>query len=121
MPEHMCGQIMEENHCGPMAGHFSGHEVFNILSHHWWWEGMDNDSQKYMNGFPECTLVSEAGKVQHPPLHSIPVSRSIQITGVDVMDHLDHIRQQACLGVPTSMSWCSCLGVHQMPHGLRYT
>ena len=86
VPEHMRGQIMEENHRGPMAGHFSGHRLFNTLSRHWWWEGMYNDARKYVNGCPECTIVSGGGRVQRPPLHPIPVSRPFQIIGVDVMD-----------------------------------
>ena len=86
VPEHLRLQIMEESHRGPMARHFSGHRLFNTLSRHWWWEGMYTDVWKYVNGCPECTVVSRGGKVQRPPLHPIPVSRPFQIIGVDVMD-----------------------------------
>ena len=82
----MRGKIMEENHRGPMARHFSGHRPFYTLSHHWWWEGMYNDAQRYVNGCPECAIASGGGRVQRPPLHPIPVSRPFQIIGVDVMD-----------------------------------
>ena len=34
VPEHLKKQIMEETQ---MAGHFSGHQLFNTLSTHWWW------------------------------------------------------------------------------------
>ena len=32
VPEHMRVRIMEESHRGPMAGHFTGHRLFNTLS-----------------------------------------------------------------------------------------
>ena len=86
VPENMRVQIMEESHRGPMAGHFPGHQLFTTLSRHWWWEGMYNDARKYVDGCPECTVVSGGGRVQRPPLHPIPVSRPFQIIGVDVMD-----------------------------------
>ena len=86
VPQHLREQVMEQSHRGPMAGHFSGHRLFNTLSRHWWWEGMYGDTRQYVKSCPECAIVSGGGRVQRPPLHPIPVSRPFQIIGVDVMD-----------------------------------
>lgn len=77
---------MEESHRGPMARHFSKHRLFNTLCRHWWWEGMYNDTQKYVNGYPKCAVVSGGGMVQHPPLHPILVSRPFQIIGIHMTE-----------------------------------
>jgi len=34
VPKHLRKQIMEENHSGPMAGHFSGNRLYNVLVRH---------------------------------------------------------------------------------------
>ena len=53
---------MEENHHGLMAAHFSGHRLFNVLSQHWWCEGMYNDTRQYVSSCPECVLILEEAK-----------------------------------------------------------
>ena len=58
VPKHLQGQIMEEAHRGPMAAHFSGNRLFNVLSQHWWWEGMFADAVRYACNCPECLVVS---------------------------------------------------------------
>ena len=47
---------------------------------------MYNDTRQYVSGCLDCAIVSGGGKVQRPLLHPIPVSRTFQIIGVDVMD-----------------------------------
>ena len=69
VPQHLREQVMEKSHRGPMAGHFSGHRLFNTLSRHWWWEGMFSDTRRYVKSCPECAIVSGRGRVQRPPLH----------------------------------------------------
>ena len=86
VPEHLKQHIMEENHRGPMAAHFSGHRLFTMLSRSWWWSGMYADAQEYVKSCPECAVVTGGGKVKRPPLHPIPVSRPFQIVGIDVME-----------------------------------
>ena len=86
VPKHLQGQIMEEAHRGPMAAHFSGNRLFNVLSQHWWWEGMFADAVRYVRNCPECLVVSGGGRIITPPSHSIPVERPFQIVGVDIMD-----------------------------------
>ena len=34
VPKHLRKQIMEENHSGPMTGHFSGNRLYNVLVRH---------------------------------------------------------------------------------------
>ena len=54
VPKQLRKQIMEENHSGPMAGHFSGNRMYNVLVRHWWWQGMYTDTfQHCKNGIPE--------------------------------------------------------------------
>ena len=86
-------QLMEENHSGPMAGHFAGEKLYRALTRHWWWPGMYTDVVKYCSNCPQCTIVNGSGRVNKPPLSPIPVQRPFQIVGVDVMDRA---RQPSC-------------------------
>ena len=43
VPCHLRTQFIEENHSGPMAGHFSGEKLCKLLVTHWWWQGMYSD------------------------------------------------------------------------------
>ena len=40
VPTHLRGSLMEENHSGPFAGHFSGEKLYKALVRHWWWPSM---------------------------------------------------------------------------------
>ena len=86
VPRHLRQDILEENHSGPMAGHFSGERLYKTLMRHWWWPGMYTDTVKHCASCPQCAIVSGSGRVNRPPLHPIPVQRAFQIVGVDVMD-----------------------------------
>ena len=86
VPKHLRQGILEENHSGPMAGHFSGERLYKSLLRHWWWPGMYTDTVKHCASCPQCAIVSGSGRVNRPPLHPIPVQRAFQIVGVDVMD-----------------------------------
>ena len=37
VPKHLRTQLLEENHSGPMAGHFSGEKLYRALVQCWWW------------------------------------------------------------------------------------
>ena len=77
---------MEENHSGPMAGHFSGEKLYKSLVKHWWWPGMYSDVTKHCTSCPQCAIVNGNRRINRPPLSPIPVQRPFQILGVDVMD-----------------------------------
>ena len=85
VPAHLKEQILEENHGGAMAGHFSVSRLYNTLCRHWWWDSMYRDSQEHARNCAECAIVSGTGRPQ-PPLRPIPVSHPFQILGVDVME-----------------------------------
>ena len=95
VPSHLQQSILQENHSGPMAGHFSGARVHDTLSRRWWWEGMYTDCLKHCKNCPQCAVVSGTGRVQRPPLHPIPVQRAFQILG-----DKDKARKPICGGVP---------------------
>ena len=86
VPEQLRKQIMEENHSGPMAGHFSGNRLYNVLVRHWWWQGMYTDTLQHCRNCPQCAVVQGSGRRTKPPLQPIPVERAFQILGVDIMD-----------------------------------
>ena len=87
LPTHLCQSVMEENHCGPFAGHFSGDRMYRTLRQHWWWEGMYSSCIRYARNCPECTVVTGGGRNTKPPLYPIPpVERPFQIIGVDIME-----------------------------------
>jgi len=56
-----------------MAGNFSVDRVFKTMASKWWWNGMYKDIDNIVTGCPECAIVSGGGRVQTPPLCSIPV------------------------------------------------
>lgn len=86
VPQKLRAQIIEENHSGPMAGHFSGVKLYKVLLRHWWWPGMYTDIVKHCSSCLQCAIVNGTGHVNCPPLHPIPVQRPFQIIGVDIMD-----------------------------------
>lgn len=86
VPQLLRPSIMEENHSGPMAGHFSGARLYNALIRRWWWPGMYKDALNHCKSCPQCAVVSGTGRIHRPPLRPIPVQRVFQILGVDVME-----------------------------------
>ena len=86
VPKQLRNQILEENHSGRMAGHFSGNRLYNTLCRHWWWEGMYADSLSYCKNCAECAIVGGSRRVPRPLLHPIPISRPFEIMGVDIME-----------------------------------
>ena len=56
VPEHL---RKEENHSGPMAGHFSGNRLYNVLVRHWWWLGMYTDTLQHCKNCPHCAVVMD--------------------------------------------------------------
>ena len=86
IPRHLCINLMEEHHWGPMGSHFSGDRLFSTLALHWWWEGMHWDAVQFVKNCPECAIVRGGGRATIPPLHPIPVSRPFQSLRVDSMD-----------------------------------
>ena len=86
VPTHLRAHLMEENHGGPFAGHFSGEKLYKALVRHWYWPSMYSDVASHCTACPQCAVVHSSGRLNRPPLHSIPVQRVFQIVGVDIMD-----------------------------------
>ena len=76
---------MEENHSGPMAGHFSGEKLYKSLVKHWWWPGMYSDVTKHCTSCPQCAIINGNRHINPPPPSLIPVQCPFQM-GVDVID-----------------------------------
>ena len=47
---------------------------------------MFNDARRLAKACSECVIVTGGGRASRPPLHPIPVSKPLQILGIDVMD-----------------------------------
>ena len=86
VPSHLRARVLEENHSGPMAGHFSGPRLYKSLIRHWWWPRMYTDVLSHCSNCPQCAIVNSSGRVNRPPLSPIPVSHPFQIVGVDIME-----------------------------------
>ena len=86
VPSHLQKSILEDYHCGKMAGHFSGARLYTTLSRQWWWRTMYKDAIEFSRSCGECATVTGVGRRCKPPLHPIPVQRPFQIIGVDVME-----------------------------------
>ena len=86
VPAHLQKSVLEEYHCGKMAGHFSGPHLFKTVAHTWWWEGLYKDALALPKSCPQCAFGLGTGRVQRPPLQPIPVQRPFQIWGVDILE-----------------------------------
>ena len=86
VPLHLRAKLMTEVHGGKMAGHFSGSRLYKTLSRSWWWESMLKDAVEHCKSCPQCAIVSCHGRQLRPPLQPIPVERTFQILGVDIME-----------------------------------
>ena len=56
VPQQLRPGIMEENHSGPMAGHFSGARLYNALIRRWWWPGMYTDTLNHCKKCLQCAV-----------------------------------------------------------------
>ena len=83
VPTHLRVGLMEENHSGPMSGHFSADKA---LVHRWWWPRMYSEVVSHCSNCTQCAIVNSSRRVNRPPLNPIPVERVFQIIGVDIMD-----------------------------------
>ena len=86
VPDHLQKKILHKNHGGVMAGHFSGSQLYELLSRRWWWENPYKDAINFCKNCPDCVVVSGTGKHARPLLKPIQISRPFQIMGVDIME-----------------------------------
>ena len=73
VPRQLRRSIIEENHSGPLSGHFAGERLYKALAKHWWWQNMHYDVVNHCSSCPQCAIVNSSGRVSKPPLHPIPV------------------------------------------------
>ena len=62
VPKHLRQSIIEENHSGPMAGHFAGDHLYKALSRHWWWPNTYSDVSNHCLSCPQCAIVNSSGR-----------------------------------------------------------
>ena len=86
VPEQLKHRIMEECHGGRLGGHFSGNRLHRALAKRWWWQGMYSDTLQFCKNCLQCTAATSQRSSFHPPLQPIPVERTFQIIGVDLME-----------------------------------
>ena len=67
------------------AGHLAASKVFNLLRHHVWWRGMQNDVHQFSKLCLVCSTRKGGRKTFHPPLQPIPVHGQFHHDGVDVL------------------------------------
>ena len=81
-------EIMEENHAGPLDGHYSGNQLYNTLSNNWYWDEIYTDAVdlEFCKPCPQYAIVSGRERHVKQPLHPIPAQRYFQIIGLDIMD-----------------------------------
>ena len=86
VPMQLRKPLLEQNHGGPLGGHFSGTRLFNTLVVQWYWDRLYADVERFCKACPQCAIVTGSGRNCKPPLHPIPVQKLFQIIGVDIMD-----------------------------------
>ena len=58
VPVHLRMSLMEENHSGPLSGHFSGEKLYKALVRHWWWPSMYRDVINHSANCPQCAVAT---------------------------------------------------------------
>jgi len=68
--------MLSDNHNPPDVGHPGQHRIMELIKRNYWWPGICNDIQKYVQGCQEC----QQNKVQHikkaAPLHPLPTPKT---------------------------------------------
>ena len=75
-------EILGENYGSIIVGHFSGDRLYKLVSNKWCWETLYWNCTTYCRNCLECAFVSGMGRAITP----IPVGRTFQIWGVDIME-----------------------------------
>jgi len=69
-------EILSDNHNPPDVGHPGQHRMMELIKRNYWWPGIHNNVQKYVQGCQEC----QQNKVQHmkkaAPLHPLPTPKT---------------------------------------------
>ena len=69
-------KILSDNHNPPDVGHTGQHRIIKLIKRNYWWLGIYNDVQKYIQECQEC----QQNKVQHmkktAPLHLLPTPKT---------------------------------------------
>ena len=69
-------EMLSDNHNPPDVGHPGQHRIMELIKRNYWWPGICNDIQKYVQGCQEC----QQNKVQHikkaAPLHPLPTPKT---------------------------------------------
>jgi len=69
-------KILSDNHNPPDVKHPEQHRIMELIKRNYWWPGICNDVQKYIQGYQEC----QQNKVQHMkkvvPLHPLSVPKT---------------------------------------------
>jgi len=70
-------EILSNNHNPPNVGHPGQHRIMELTKRNYWWPGIHNDVQKYVQGCQKC----QQNKVQHmkkaAPLHPLPIPKTL--------------------------------------------
>jgi len=68
--------MLSDNHNPPDVGHPGQHRIMELIKRNYWWPGICNDIQKYVQGCQEC----QQNKAQHikkaAPLHPLPTPKT---------------------------------------------
>jgi len=68
--------MLSDNHNPPDVGHPGQHRIMELIKRNYWWPGICNDIQKYVQGCQEC----QQNKVQHikkaASLHPLPTPKT---------------------------------------------
>ena len=78
--------LLQENHSGSLAGHFSPKNVYEKLARRYWWEGMYSDVVKHCRACLTCASYRGAGRRNKQPLKPIEVGGPFERVGIDILE-----------------------------------
>ena len=78
--------LLQENHSGSLAGHFTAKGVYEKLARRYWWEGIYADVVKHCRACLTCASYRGGGRRSKPPLKPIDVGGPFERVGVDILE-----------------------------------
>ena len=86
VPSHLQQQVVNEQHDGTFAGHFSYKKMYSRVRQYYYWRGMSHDILRKCEACVDCASVQGHGLKGKPPLVSIPVGGPFECIGMDFVE-----------------------------------
>jgi transposase InsO family protein/predicted aspartyl protease len=85
-------EVLQACHEHPLAGHFGRTKTYERVMERFWWMNMYEDVKQWVKSCTNCAAKKDRDDLRLGELHSIVVSRPMEIVGVDIVGPLPETR-----------------------------